>query len=143
MAISRAEKAYEKYAWILVFLSAAFLILGGFVTLRQGPTGLVGDGPLTWEEVFARFPGAESFVINNLYKSLGISFLGFAFLTMAISRFSFRKGERWAWFALWSVPIVYVGFFAVSGPTAFPLLLIAIIAILGLLLPYRKFFPKK
>ncbi len=75
----------------------------------------------------------------------GTSFLVFAILTVGISVTGYRKAAKWAWFALLYTPI----FFAVAGyeqlgspyfPGAIVLGLVPCVA--GLLLPYRKFFPK-
>ncbi|HLB68463.1 MAG TPA: hypothetical protein VJN63_08375, partial [Thermoplasmata archaeon] len=68
----------------------------------------------------------------------------------AICLRSYRRGERWAWYALWVLPLNFViglqGLvlsLRVGAPPLFVPLLFVIISLLGLLLPYRKFFPKK
>jgi len=60
---------------------------------------------------------------------------------LAIILTGFRWGERWAWYALWYYPIFFAlhivafGTFVIDG-------VLALICVLSLLLPYRKFFPK-
>ncbi len=52
---------------------------------------------------------------------------------------NFRKGERWAWWALWLLPLLWLSYFLVNPDTVHNLV-IAIITTLGLVLPYRRFF---
>jgi len=64
-----------------------------------------------------------------------------------LSLTAYRKGERWAWYILWSVPVFFLGFVAIamsigaSGLLPF-LTLFVVLSLLGLLLPFRRFFPK-
>ena len=76
--------------------------------------------------------------------------MGFGFLVLMLSLTAYRKGERWAWYVLWSVPVFFLGFAAIAmsiGPSASDLLpfitMFVILSLLGLLSPYRKFFPSK
>ena len=52
---------------------------------------------------------------------------------------SFRKGEQWAWWALWLLPLLWLSPFLVNPATVHNLV-IAVITALGLILPYRTFF---
>ncbi len=52
---------------------------------------------------------------------------------------SFRKGEQWAWWALWLLPLLWLSHFLVNPATVHNLV-IAVIMALGLILPYRRFF---
>ena len=80
---------------------------------------------------------------------------------MAISATAYRRGEKWAWYALWSIPAMFIGFLALwinAGATLTILALLGgrgvleeglpifefllTLSLLALLLPYRKFFPK-
>ena len=113
MAVPTKEKAYEKYAWILLFL-----------------IGIV-DAPV-------------AFIL--LFTERDVLFLGFVVTTVLISATSYRKGKKWAWYLLWYVPVVFVistyqQYVDGSAPLAATVPFV-IISLLGLLLPYRKFFPK-
>lgn len=75
----------------------------------------------------------------------GLSDAGFGFLVAVIAATAFREGRTWAWYTLWSVP----AFFTASTvlPYLYGLPMVApiafvILALLGLLLPFRKFFPR-
>jgi len=150
------EKAYERYAWVLllglgiltlvfalmfVFLPTSMLEFGDF----EGYTGMA------WSELEASNPLVAEFFLQSAFVAIGYSMLGMAIFTIAISLTAYRRGKRWAWYAMWYVPVFLV--LSAGGiltqpespdllqEVAFygPLL---IAALLGLLLPYRKFFPK-
>ena len=50
---------------------------------------------------------------------------------------SFRKGEQWAWWALWLLPLLWLSHFLVNPATVHNLV-IAVVTALGLILPYRQ-----
>ena len=63
-------------------------------------------------------------------------------LMIAISVTAYRQGKRWAWYALWLVPLSAVSVMVPSNVSA-TAVLVFITSTLGLLLPVRKFFPSK
>ena len=90
--------------------------------------------------------GLIAFLPSDNPFPVGTTYLVFAIATIGISLTGFRTGAKWAWFAFLYTPI----FFAVAGyeqlgspffPGAIVLGLVP--CVVGLLLPYRKFFPKK
>ncbi len=157
MAEPRVEKGYEKHAWMLLFapgvleltaIGFGYWIFGGLGgNLRPDEEAVKSFTGITWDELLARIPGVGNY-ISLLGREVGINLIGFSILVMAISFVSYRKGERWAWYALWIIPIRILAFMAndLSGGSSFGVtagLPLLIIALLGLLLPYRKFFPGK
>lgn len=85
--------------------------------------------------------------------SAGVRFAGMlgllaGILLMAIGATSFRRGERWAWYAMLAVPLyVTLDFMALAGYGALSLTnvawdaLLMITALFALVVPYRRFFP--
>ncbi len=146
MTEPRIEKAYEKHAWIILFaLAALFFVEGLFDILTSGvydPNWQTVAGT-TWDKLSSTYPMIASFIALG-DKIFGITLLGFGFFIMAISLKSYRRGERWSWYALSSFPVL-LGLSAAVEPSAMlPFALVFIMAsLLGLFLPYRKFFPKK
>ena len=64
---------------------------------------------------------------------------------MGIAAIPFKKGERWAWYVFWILPVFVLiqlansqGGFGWQADAAFLVVILA-----GLLLSYRKFFPKE
>lgn len=93
-------------------------------------------------------------LIDLLIRLSGLFSFSFSLLFMVISYTGFRKGERWAWYTLLYLPIVYILipllFLTVElvpgRPPPQPIVtlpIFAVIALIALFLPYRKFFPKK
>ena len=113
MAAPRVEKAYEKHAWIILFLVGIGLSPGVYFNLVPG-----GD------------------------YAAGFLFLGFVVTTVLISATSYRKGKKWAWYLLWYVPVFVSASFLLSAPGEPSAIIFVLLPVLGLLLPYRKFFPK-
>ncbi|MBY8998545.1 MAG: hypothetical protein KGD60_12510 [Candidatus Thorarchaeota archaeon] len=141
------DKLYEKYAWIILSAIGILTILGGL------PHALgINTDPATAESIAgialsSLQPGA--FALYDFYfKFGGWSDVAFAFFLTVISSTAYRKGEKWAWYALWFVPIYFLGSAGIvmSVPAAMSLLpflaVFTILPVLGLLLPFRKFFPK-
>ena len=151
MTASRVDKAYEKYAWILI--SAV-----GVLTLVSGASHALGvnTDPATAERIVGialselKASNPRLFDLYDFYFRFGgLSDMGFGFLVTVISSTAYRRGERWAWYALWSVPVFFLGFAAISmsiGQSISGLLpyltLFVSLSLLGLLLPFRRFFPK-
>ena len=152
-----SEKWYVKYAWLLLcLLGIAFalfavnaLLFG--LSLSDIPVGIPG-GPeatqslagTTWDELLTGSPGIVN-IMRGISRVLGSGFLGFSLLVVLIAATSYRQGQRWAWFALWSLPLflVMLTLHELRGPYVFMPILFLVLSLLGLLLPYRKFFPRK
>lgn len=152
MSHNRVERAYEKYAWVILAVIGALIMIGGI------PHSLgVNSDPMTPEIIIGM--GLSEFEASNpLFYDLydfylrggGLSDMGVAFYIIVISATAYRKGERWAWYVLWSVPAFFLGHAAITmsfGASLAHLLpflaVFTTISIVGLLLPIRRFFPKE
>ncbi len=128
MTFLRGEKAYEKYTWALLFAVGLVLLIYGMAVFAFGPFGPFGS----------RDP--------EDYRSFGSTTVALGVIVTAMSGVSYRRGEMWAWYALWAVPALSFVILAshwILGRIAWLHLFLLVVALLGLLLPYRKFFPKK
>jgi hypothetical protein len=67
---------------------------------------------------------------------------GFMIFPIIISVTAYRELKRWAWYALWLVPLITV-LEMIMNYGNLSLILVLILSLLGLLLPVRKFFPAK
>ncbi len=142
------EKFYEENAWTLLFLMSivalAFAVIG-LLGIPVDPQGTVNLTGMTPEELEASHPDISR-LINVIERASGLGLLMVGVLGMAVAAIPYRRGERWAWYAYWIVPAALLGYLANdlnAEGTLWPLLtLFVIISVLGLLLPYRKFFPR-
>ena len=145
-------KRVEKYAWV-IFLALGLLWL--VVGLNQIflPDALIGNDVqhvigMSLSELEASSPESVE-LVRFLYGIIGNLKTSWALLVLAITLTGFRRGEKWAWYTLWLVPAVLVAQGIIHSillgdinemlkwiPTTS-------ISLLGLLLPIRKFFPRK
>src|SRR5918997_1828440 len=121
---TRRERAYEKYGWLILAVSA---ILGiGAAAVIAAPSYYVLTDPL----------------YRDFYPVIiawGTALVGFNIFALLLALIPFKGGERWAWYTLWMLPLLWLSLFALAPDLTYYLVL-AIITALGLILPYRKFF---
>lgn len=151
MAAPRKEKAYEKHAWMILFAIGLFSLVTSFPPLfgvDPDPARIEGIAGMTMSELRASNPKFLD-VVAFLLQAYGLVTLVWSVLVIAISMTAYRRGEKWAWYAFWSLPAYFVVSTAILltiGPTPLETVLLplfVILSLLGLLLPIRKFFPKK
>ena len=141
------EKRYVKYAWIIFFVFGflsvitAPILFTGHPPNPPSPEGMTG---LTLEEMDARIPGLRAF-LGSISVQLGNFMLAMGVFLMGIAAVPYRKGEKWAWYTCWSLPVLLVIQLANSrGGFGWQADLVSLLlALAGLIMPYRKFFPKQ
>lgn len=137
---------FQKHGWWIFFLLGVGAVLAAPIQLRgrapnpPSPEGITG---FSLAEIGEHVPGMPGF-IASLSRQLGNFMLTSGLLMAAIAAIPFRKGERWAWWAMWSAPLLLLiqfinsnfgsGWWADLG--LIPVTLVALIA------QFRKFFPK-
>lgn len=145
------ERAYVKYGWV-VYLALGLLWLVVGLTQVFDPESLLDDDALhitglSLNELEVKSPEATE-LVYFLFGALGMLKTSWSFLVLAITLMGFRKGEKWAWFTMWLVPALLVGqglFNSVllgDFNEMLPWIPITTLSLLGLFLPYRKFFPR-
>lgn len=141
-----ADKIYQRYAWLILFVLCIFLILN-MLFLFVAPVEEIFemDTGVAWSEFSTDYPDvASEYLLEQ--RLLYTAFLGIALFGLVIAFGGFRKGQRWAWYTMWVFPatlILTVIVLALHGQPeigAFYVVFV-VIALLGLLLPFRKFFP--
>ena len=129
-------------------------MLSGASDLQNGETILMHSvTDMSGNELQAANPNAAH-LIDMKFRVDGAALFTIALLSTAIYLTGFRRGQRWAWYALWALPAwmaltVFFVFTAVKQPsygTPVPVIsgsvLFAMCAIC-LALSYRKFFKKQ
>jgi cell division protein FtsW (lipid II flippase) len=143
------EKGYQKYAWILIAVLGVAFIFDALVFF----SGMNPDPPLFQSLIgqslsnFNSLHPDEGKAMTYLFHGFGLAALGLGVFTIAVSYVPYRKGEKWAWYIVWYLPIFLflatIANYADGGQSWALDLVLLIVALAGLLLPYRKFFPKK
>jgi len=159
MAKDKAPKSYEKYAWTLLFAFwALYLLLSVrdfFPSLQDfcigclpgAKTAIQSSTGMSWSQLASTNPKLATFLATVLVDD-GISRVGLAIFGMIVSLTGFRRGEKWAWYVSWSMPIEILGaqlnVYLLTGSVLVIVLAVAfvLVSLLALFLPYREFFPK-
>jgi len=153
------EKAYVRRGWIPLFLFYFVIFLRELSAIPIGgsgfSSGLKDLTGLTWNQISAQYPGFAAFTNGSLTEG-ELGSLGFAVAGLVVTYTSYRKGEKWAWYFSWYSVVLLLGFIYLvltnaEGGGTYPsnggLLtldsILMLLALLGLFLPFRKFFPKK
>lgn len=152
MTVPRVEKTYEKHAWIILLaigilelISTPFFLVAGVLPSPEAYQSTVG---ISADELAVSSPSAAS-LVSLAARFVGFALLGYSALLIALSAKAYRRGEKWAWYAAWiSGPVVFALHIPVflnvgmTGTIMFPVLLL-IASLVALVLPIRKFFPRR
>ena len=149
---------FERMAWIGLLAVSAIIgvfgvgdMLGGARDLQNGETVMMHSlTGLSWNEVQAASPGAAN-LIDWKFRTDGATLAVVAGLCLAIGLTGFRRGERWAWGALWALPawMGLTAYFTVSAVrypnfgTPIPAIsgsILGAVCVLCLAASYRRFF---
>ncbi|MGH2428572.1 MAG: hypothetical protein ACRDGV_06740 [Candidatus Limnocylindria bacterium] len=144
----------ERHAWWVLLLFALLLVTFGVTDVVVGPAAdraipmaLTG---LTPEEIEAE--GAAGYRLFDFFtRANGFSLVGIGLLATAILVFAFRRNQRWAWWAMWVLPLWAAGalvFYLVAGvepdqPPPPPMIsgpILAVLSAAALLVSAPRFF---
>jgi hypothetical protein len=126
MAKLGSERDYGEYGWMILSANA---ILGIFAALIAGlPSLYMLSDPMY----------RESYPVVG---ALGTALVGFNVLALVVVLIPFKRHERWAWFALWMLPLQWLVQFVFFPDLAY--LTLALLTTVGLILPYRRYFPRE
>lgn len=78
--------------------------------------------------------------IYPIMGALGTALVGFNVFALVMVLIPYRRYERWAWYTLWMLPLQWLLQFVFSPDLAY--LMLAVLTAVGLILPYRRFFPR-
>ena len=109
---SEAETFFERHAWKVIL--GVILLIGyfgvgdmikGAADLQSGETVYMHSVTgMSWNDLQATSPTVAR-LIDTKFRTEGASLTAAALLGAAICLTGFRKGERWAWFSLWVLPL--------------------------------------
>lgn len=81
-----------------------------------------------------------------LYRADGLASIGLGLFGGLLAVIPFRRGERWAWIALWFYPVFWTVHLVAQLPPGTDhvhQLVFIVLSLAGLLLPIRAFFPAR
>jgi hypothetical protein len=147
---------FERHSWkVLVGISIIIGIFGaGDILMGMNADPAIAESMtgMAWEELQATEPGAAH-LIDRQVRLGGAQLATLSLLSIIICLVGYRQGERWAWYALWALPLwmvlVFVLFLTSDRQPDFPpppplisAPIFIVVSALALMLAYRKFFSK-
>jgi hypothetical protein len=123
MAKLGSGRDYEGYGWIILSANAFLGIIAALIT------GLPS---------IPMFLGPSSSGFYPVLGALGTALAGFNVFALLVILIPFKRHERWAWYALWMLPLQWLFQFLFLPDLAY--LVLAVLTTFGLILPYRRFF---
>jgi hypothetical protein len=146
------ERAYEKHAWVIFLALGILWLVVGLMQAFHPDELLETDAQrvtdMSWSELRASNPEAAELVSYH-YWEMGLLKISWSFFVLAIALTGYRRGEKWAWYTMWLVPIclasyaIFYAYWFGGGSVSMESVPIISISLLGLLLPYRRFFPRE
>lgn len=130
----------REYSWVLMFLVGLFVLYFAFDNIVTIPNLNPADPDRGWAWLSTNPEIIE--YIKFIFRFLGLWILYSGIITCVIAVTGYRKSEKWAWFSFLYLPIHFVLIIALTPWTAFIIIPVILITLLGLALPYRSFFPK-
>jgi hypothetical protein len=124
VVVNGGRRAYGRSSSIILVVSALFGIVAAVITAF--PPAYILSSPF--------FQGAYP-----IMGALGITSVGFYIFALAVILVPYRRDERWAWYTLWMLPLLWLSQFVLAPDLPYYLMLAALTT-LGLILPYRRFF---
>jgi len=149
-SIAKAARPWSE--WIRDKTWIVFLVFG-ILDVIAAPIQLTGRPPdppspegttgLTLDEIGRRVPGISAYIASES-RQLGNFMLVSGVLMALVAAVPFRKGERWAWYGMWTAPLLLLIQFLNSnfGSGWWADLGLLPVTLAALLAPYRKFFPR-
>jgi hypothetical protein len=145
------ERIYEKYAWLIYLALGLLWVVVGLMQAFSPDVLLDTDAQrvtgMSWNELKDLSPESSELVRYH-YWEMGLLKLSWSLLVLAVTLTGYRRGEKWAWYILLLVPIClvsyaifYAGWFGGVNESLESIPIITI-SLIGLILPYRKFFPR-
>jgi hypothetical protein len=153
---TKREPFFERNSWkalFILYLLILVLGVGEFTGGQEGDPAMVESvAGQTWIKMKTSLPRVAN-LVDLMARIIGSLWIGLALFGMSVSATGLRKGERWAWYVLWTLPIVGTLIFSAfliadripgspTPPALFSAPAMFIISALALLLPVKKFFPR-
>lgn len=149
LARRRAHAASHSSGWVLVFGAGLMMALTSLNWLLRGhffEKTVIAVSGFRWEELTAVLP-ATARISSLSVRLAGAAGLCAGVLAMGMALTSFRRGERWAWYTAWVLPmfaglelLVLGAYGAINGAALIWDGTFAALGLLGLAVSYPAFF---
>ncbi len=120
-------------AWVVFFIFGVMLVVDGLYLVA-----LPSVDPDHWKS-YTSDPDVVTYLAED-FRSTGGMTVAFGVLTALTAARWFRAGDRWAWYAFWTFPLLFGWEMATTWAVALWFLLL-LVALAALIASYRRFFP--
>jgi hypothetical protein len=134
----------QSFGWVLVFGIAFLQTLTALMLLVfSGPATFEDDTGVSWDELSRVFPTVADQFSGAQQASL-VATLALGLISLSVTYFALRNGQRWAWFTLWVLPASMipgiVGLAQSENQAGVALFggALVLVALVGLVLSYRR-----
>lgn len=147
---NRRENFIERNDWkVWAFLSIFFLFFA-VEEIRMGGSTFGGESAdrfeaitdTTWDELSADDPGLAQ-LIDSIVRGAGATAVAATIFSLSIAIFGLRRRQRWAWVAMWTLPLWFVVTWIMTpAPGTFAIVLwttVIVLSVALLALTYRKY----
>lgn len=102
---TNTQTAFENAGWLMTSGVALLQVLAGSMLLVfSGPETFEADTGVLWSDLTGAYPTiATQFTMVRQSSLIGT--LGIGLFALLVSINALRTGQRWAWFALWILPL--------------------------------------
>lgn len=149
IAEQTSVKTNRNYGWMLLFIVALLQsISGAFLLLFSGAEVFENDTGVAWAELMNVYPSVAAQFSMTQQSSL-VTSLAVGLFSLAVTYFAFREGQRWAWYTMWLLPASMapgtISLAQTENQAGFAVLggVFILFAVAGLLISWRKFFPRQ
>jgi len=135
----------ERHAWWGLLAIAAIIAVSGLGDLATGVTWQAVDVTGSTSAEIAAQSGAGFKLIDFVVRTAGLYLVALGVLLGAVLLFAYRQDRPWAWWAMWTMPVLVIAnsllllAFGAWGP-AITGSLVGLVAALILLAGGRRFF---
>lgn len=104
----RKPRTYQRIGWIII------MVLGVLMAINSIAFGMGGAAPAMFKQdtgvSFDEFAKAYPTVLDKVQIAEGLNgtgFMGVSLFAAVIAFYGLRSGSRWAWNALWILPVTF------------------------------------
>lgn len=99
-----SKQTRRNVGWVLVFVVALLqTVSAAMLLLFSGSDTFESDTGVPWSELASVFPTVADQFTMSQQASL-VATLALGLISLSVTYFALRDGQRWAWFTMWILP---------------------------------------
>ena len=109
-ASQSGQKLYQRIGWVLLFVLSALVALSSLFIAFAGPdeSDFLSSTGINMADLSTAQPKVADY-IDRLDRLVGAAGFGFGTMAAAVTFFGLRRGFKWSWYVMWTLPVVLAG----------------------------------